>query len=84
MHHHLHHHPHDDHQDGGDRLHHRASVKPLNLVHYTGSDRLAEVIISIIITSIIIIVMIMISIIINNMLTKIAKLNRELAIDKNL
>jgi len=29
--------------NGGDRLHHRASVKPLNLVHYTGSDRLAEV-----------------------------------------
>ena len=29
--------------DGGDRLHHRASVKPLNLVHYTGSDRLAQV-----------------------------------------
>jgi hypothetical protein len=26
-----------------DRSHHRASVKPLNLVHYTGSDRLAEV-----------------------------------------
>ena len=33
--------------DGGDRVHHRASVKPLNLVHYTGSDRLAEVSISI-------------------------------------
>jgi len=29
--------------NGGDRVHHRASVKPLNLVHYTGSDRLAEV-----------------------------------------
>jgi len=29
--------------NGGDRLHHRASVKPLNLVHYTGSDRLAQV-----------------------------------------
>ena len=27
----------------GDRPHHRSSVKPLNLVHYTGSDRLAEV-----------------------------------------
>lgn len=27
----------------GERSHHRASVKPLNLVHYTGSDRLAEV-----------------------------------------
>lgn len=27
----------------GERAHHRAAIKPLNLVHYTGSDRLAEV-----------------------------------------
>jgi len=27
----------------GEKNHHRSSAKPLNLVHYTGSDRLAEV-----------------------------------------